>query len=84
MFVNDEGLDRSDFAFNFNASVLYGAEIFGPALLIGCSVEGETIGVSKLHQDAFNTGEPMSLETFLELRALLKLDLLFDDVEEIS
>jgi len=53
LWVNEEGLYRSDFRLNGRASFLAGDEyhLVGPAVMTGVTSEGETISI---HQDFLN------------------------------
>lgn len=84
LFVNDEGMFRDDFRYNFRASVLAGQGLVGPAFLIGCDKYGETVGVTADDLDEFGSPDVISLQTYLDMRTLIAMEDAEDDEEDID
>ena len=77
VWVNDEGLYRSDFTVNLMASFLVGRTLVGPAVLASLTMDGRTVGVDDKHVAALerqgmrifdNDGAPYTVAEILAMR----------------
>jgi hypothetical protein len=78
IWVNDEGLYRSDFGVNLLASLFTGRRLVGPAVLATSDSEGRTRGLTKAQvtrlgrrglEIATNDGRPFTVAEILAERA---------------
>gem|GEM_PF-3909190 len=70
VWVNDEGLFRDDFDLNQLASELTQQPLVGPAVVLRCNSQGDTLSITELDLDRWDMSDhPVyTLEAFLLLR----------------